>query len=79
MPPFLVVKKLWNTMKLVLGYSGTIVLNQGADGSGVCQRGPDEEAAVCSGRHSLKRVDREICEDLLELDSVTPHNGEVWS
>ena len=36
---------LEQTMKLVLGYSGTIVLNQRADCAGVYQRGPDEEAA----------------------------------
>jgi hypothetical protein len=42
-------KALKQTMKLLLGYSGTIVLNQGAERSGVCQRGPDEEAAGLLG------------------------------
>ena len=66
-------------MKLVLGYSGTIVLNQGADCAGVPQRGLDEEAAFSLACHRLQRVDRQIREDLLELDPVTPHNGEIWS
>jgi hypothetical protein len=70
---------LEQTMKLVLGYSGTIVLNQGADCAGVCQRGPDEEAAFSLACHRLQRVDREICEHLLERDPVTPHNGEIQS
>jgi hypothetical protein len=63
---------LEQTMKLVLGYSGAIVLNQGADRAGVPPRGLDEEAAFSLTCHSLKRVNREICEDLLKLYPVSP-------
>jgi hypothetical protein len=80
MPPYLGGKEaLEQPMELILGYSGTIVLNHSADRVGVCEGGADEEAAFSSTCHRLQRVDREICKDLVELDSVAPHNGEIQS
>ena len=62
-------------MMLVVGYSGAVVLNQGANCAGVGQRGMDEEAALSLAGHRLQRIDREIREDLLKLDPVAPHRG----
>jgi hypothetical protein len=66
---------LEQAMRLVFGYPGTIVLDYGGNCAGVCERGPYEQAAFSLPCHSLKCVDREICEDLLKLNSVRLAQG----